>query len=575
MGFNHLVCAVSVSLSTASLAEMPWEVTPTDYTRIVDGQEVPLSMDVSRIACFQSGVVAPATAARSLASYGLNTDTLVPSSSNGWMYAEFLEEQSVDSVTESVKRMARSEDVDFVSPVFLSGTQSLPWIVTRDIIVSIDPTLAVDTRNDLLASISGGVIQYQLGGMDGVVLIETDLTHAFEVLELVKNLNARPEIRFAQTDAIWWAQPQGNTPNDPLFSQAWGLEQANDQDMDALGAWSITTGSPDILVAIFDDGLDQDHPDVNQIQGYNFTGSGNDGDHEDECDGHGTCVASCVSGILNNGLGSVGIAPSCRTVGMKIFNSISFFGFCLGFLESQDSWTVAGLNQAQAIGVKVTNSSWGGGAASSVVNAAFDSTRAAGLLHVAAAGNDGSTTISWPASHSSLLAVSALSSSGNLASFSTSGIGLFCSAPGEGIWCADAVGSDGFASGDTTQIDGTSFASPYVAGVAALVYSMDSTLTPDQVQGILSDTAVDRGASGYDTQYGWGFVNAQAAVEAVDIETPCDGDFDGSGAVDVNDILSLIAAFGPCQDCDEDLDGNGDVDVNDLLGLISSYGPCE
>ena len=575
MGFNHLVCAVSVSLSTASLAEMPWEVTPTDYTRIVDGQEVPLSMDVSRIACFQSGVVAPATAARSLASYGLNTDTLVPSSSKGWMYAEFLEEQSVDSVTESVKRMARSEDVDFVSPVFLSGTQSLPWIVTRDIIVSIDPTLAVDTRNDLLASISGGVIQYQLGGMDGVVLIETDLTHAFEVLELVKNLNARPEIRFAQTDAIWWAQPQGNTPNDPLFSQAWGLEQANDQDMDALGAWSITTGSPDILVAIFDDGLDQDHPDVNQIQGYNFTGSGNDGDHEDECDGHGTCVASCVSGILNNGLGSVGIAPSCRTVGMKIFNSISFFGFCLGFLESQDSWTVAGLNQAQAIGVKVTNSSWGGGAASSVVNAAFDSTRAAGLLHVAAAGNDGSTTISWPASHSSLLAVSALSSSGNLASFSTSGIGLFCSAPGEGIWCADAVGSDGFASGDTTQIDGTSFASPYVAGVAALVYSMDSTLTPAQVQGILSDTAVDRGASGYDTQYGWGFVNAQAAVEAVDIETPCDGDFDGSGAVDVNDILSLIAAFGPCQDCDEDLDGNGDVDVNDLLGLISSYGPCE
>ena len=167
---------------------------------------------------------------------------------------------------------------------------------------------------------------------------------------------------------------------------------------------------------------------MNQIQGFNFTGSGNDGDHEDECDGHGTCVASCVSGILNNGLGSMGIAPSTRTVGMKIFNSVSFFGFCLGFLESQDSWTVAGLNQAQAIDAKITNSSWGGGAASSVVNAAFDSTRAAGVLHVAAAGNDGSTNISWPASHGSLLAVSALSSNGNLASFSTSGNGLFASA---------------------------------------------------------------------------------------------------------------------------------------------------
>ena len=260
---------------------------------------------------------------------------------------------------------------------------------------------------------------------------------------------------------------------------------------------------------------------------------------------------------------------------MKIFNSISFFGFCLGFLESQDSWTVAGLDQAVAIGAKVTNSSWGGGAASTVVNAAFDSSRAAGLLHVAAAGNDGTTTIGWPASHGSLLAVSALSSSGNLASFSTSGIGLFCSAPGEGIWCADAVGADGFGTGDTTQIDGTSFASPYVAGVAALVFSMDPTLSPDQVETILSETAVDRGAAGYDTQYGWGFVNAKAAVEAVDVETPCQGDIDGNNSVDVNDILSLIGAFGPCQGCDEDLDQNGSVDVNDLLGMISSYGPCD
>ncbi len=575
MGFNHLVCAVSVSLSTASLAAMPWDVTPTEYIRIVDGQEVSLSMDVSRIACFQSGVVSPATAARSLASYGVNTETLVPSGSNGWMYAEFLETQTVDSVTESVNRMARSGDVDFVSPVFLAGTHSLPWIVTRDIIVSIDPSLAIDAREDLLASIPGGIIEEQVGGMNGVVLIETDLTNAFEVLDLVKGLDARPEIRFAQTDAIWWAVHHGGAPNDPLWSQMWALEQASDQDMDALGAWAITTGDPDILVAIFDDGLDQDHPDVNQIQGYNFTGTGNDGDHEDVCDGHGTCVASCVSGILNNGIGAVGIAPSSRTVGMKIFNSISFFGFCLGFLESQDSWTIAGLNQAQAIGAKVTNSSWGGGAASSAVNAAFDSTRAAGLLHVAAAGNDGSTNISWPASHGSLLAVSALSSNGNLASFSTSGIGLFCSAPGEGIWCADAVGADGFASGDTTQIDGTSFASPYVAGVAALVYSMDPSLTPDEVEQIMADTAVDRGSSGYDTQYGWGFVNAQAAVEAVDVETPCVGDIDGNNAVDVNDVLSLISAFGPCQSCDEDLDDNGAVDVNDILTLIGNYGPCE
>ena len=183
MDLKHLVCAVTVTVSTASMAAVPWEVVPTDYTRIVDGQEVGLAMDVSRVACFQSGVIAPAIAARSLSSHGLNTDTLVPSSSDGWMYAEFLEEQTVDSVARSVGRMARSGDVDFVSPIFLAGTQSLPWIVTRDIIVSIDPALAVDARADLLDSIPGSLIEEQLGGMAGVVLIETDLK-ALEVLDL-------------------------------------------------------------------------------------------------------------------------------------------------------------------------------------------------------------------------------------------------------------------------------------------------------------------------------------------------------------------------------------------------------
>ena len=144
----------------------------------------------------------------------------------------------------------------------------------------------------------------------------------------------------------------------------WGLEQANDQDMDALGAWAITTGDPDILVAIFDDGLDQDHPDVNQIQGFNFTGSGNDGDHEDECDGHGTCVASCVSGILNNGLGSMGIAPSTRTVGMRY--QLGQLLRLLGFLDRRIPGPVSIRSRLSRQDHQLELC---GGAASSVVNA--------------------------------------------------------------------------------------------------------------------------------------------------------------------------------------------------------------
>ncbi|MDG2423845.1 MAG: S8 family serine peptidase [Phycisphaerales bacterium] len=571
-----LVLPIAFSATVHAQAETDWTVTPTSFTRIVDGVEVPLAMDTSRMACFQDGVVSPAVASIALEGHGLDLDTLVPSSSEGWMYVDALDSsRSVKDVVLSVKDLSASEKIDFVSPIFLAGTRSLPWVVTRDIIVSIEHGTGPQAMESLLKAIPGGVIQHDLGGMEGVMLIETDLDNAFEVLDLVQALEQRPEVRFAQTDAIWWTLPLGGVPNDPLWPQLWGLEQSNDMDMDALGAWDLTTGDPDILVAIFDDGLDQDHPDMNQIPGFNFTGNGSSGDHVTECDGHGTCVASCVSATLNNGVGSVGIAPTSRTIGMKIFNAVNFFGFCLGFLESQDSWTINGINQAVNSGARVTNSSWGGGGSSSGINAAFDSSRNAGLLHVGAAGNDGTSTISWPASHGSLIAVAALSSSGNRASFSTYGIGLFCSAPGEGIWCADAVGGAGFGTGDTVQIDGTSFAAPYVAGVAALVLSMDPSLSPSEVEDVLSSTCMDRGTSGYDTDYGWGFVNAQAACEAVDVETPCLGDTNADAVVDVTDVLNVISDYGPCASCSTDFDEDGVVGVNDILILLEAFGPCE
>ncbi|MEE2907791.1 MAG: S8 family serine peptidase, partial [Planctomycetota bacterium] len=433
MRIHHLMFVLPLALSTMVQSQSPWTVTPTTYTTVVDGIHQPLSMDTSRMACFQDGVVSPDIAAKALVGHGLNLDTLVPSVSEGWMYVNTQDgDRPVKDVVESVHRLATSPGIDFVSPIFLGGTQSLPWIVTRDIIVAVEAGTDAEAMTALLAEIPGGVIEHDLGGLDGVLLIETDLTNAFDVLELVQALEQRSEVRFAQTDAIWWALPLGSTPNDPLWDQLWGLEQANDMDMDAMGAWSMTTGDPDILVAILDDGLDQNHQDMNQVPGFNFTGNGSTGDHVTACDGHGTCVASCVSSTINNNLGTVGVAPNCRSIGMKIFNAIEFIGFCFGFLETQDSWTINGINQSVTSGAKVTNSSWGGGVASSGINAAFDSARNAGVLHFAAAGNDGSTSISWPASYVSLNAVSALASSGNLASFSTHGQGIFCAAPGQG-----------------------------------------------------------------------------------------------------------------------------------------------
>ena len=190
------------------------------------------------------------------------------------------------------------------------------------------------------------------------------------------------------------------------------------------------------VVLGIDDGAQQGHPDLHQLPGSTFTGSSSGGEHSTGCDGHGTMVSSCISSTINNSLDLVGVAPGCYTRGGKIFNAIEIFGFCFGFLESQDSWIVGGIEWSVDIGARITNSSWGGGGASSVVVDAFESARDQGVIHFAAAGNDGSSSIGFPANLPTVNAVSAIASNGSLASFSTSGAGTFVSAPGASVLVA-------------------------------------------------------------------------------------------------------------------------------------------
>ena len=210
----------------------------------------------------------------------------------------------------------------------------------------------------------------------------------------------------------------------------------------------------------------------------------------------------------------------------------------------------------------------------SAITNAFNTTRAAGVLHVAAAGNDGTSTIGWPANLGSLISVAAMSSNGTLANFSTFGNGLFISAPGEGIRTTDRTGSAGYSSGNTSTVDGTSFASPYTAGGAALVLSVDPTLSPDELEDVLSSTAVDYGNPGYDITFGHGFVNARAALEAVDTGGTCSADIDGDGTVGVSDLLSVVDQWGECSGCSSDIDGDGVVGVGDLLSVVDMWGDC-
>ncbi len=492
----------------------------------------------------------------------LAVDRAEASGVSGWQYIPVRGGGSMDAIEGLVRSIAATPGV-YASPVFLGGTALLPWIPTDELIVQVKPGHELPDAS---------VLDHNLGGMPGVLRIGIEASSAFEVLAIVERVAALDAVEWAQPNAIWWAR-HFYTPNDPDYSSQWALNQSNDMDMDAPDCWDTTFGDASIIVSILDDGIDQDHPDISQVAGNDFTDENTGGDHTTACDGHGSCVGGCVSATIDNGLGVTGVAPGCRVMATRIFNAIDFFGFCLGFIETTDAWIVNGIGWASQNGARVTNSSWGGGSPSSAVTSAFEQARASGVIHFGAAGNDGSSTISYPASLAALNAVSAINSSGSLASFSTYGSGLFCSAPGEGILTTDWAGSGGFAGGNYATVDGTSFASPYAAGVAALVLSMDPSLTPDEVEDIMAATCTDRGAAGYDTSYGWGIVSAAAAVEAVDTED-CVGDVNGDGLVGTDDLLDAIANWGPCSGCASDLDGDGQVGTNDILAFIANWGPC-
>ena len=515
-----------------------------------------------------------------LAAHGFGEDEVQASSSAGWAYVVMPPRAQVRAdIERQVQALLDTNTFDMVTPVYLDDA-GLPRFPTRDLLVQFKPDV---TPADMTAAIRdrkvGEVLTMDFAGTPGLIHVRTAARTGPQAFALAERLDALPETAFAHPDSIYWAERHGGgyIPNAPQFPSQWALNQGNDQDMDAPEAWELTTGDESVTVVVFDSGIQQNHPDLNQLSGQDFTGGANGGGPNSSCDNHGTAVAGCIAASIDNNYGLVGIAPGCKVRAGKIFNEVFLIFFCVPFLESQDSWTVSGINWSANAGDRVvTNSSWGGGTGSAAVSSAFSSTRSQGVIHFASTGNDGTTTIGYPANLSSINAVGALASTGNRASFSTSGNGIYISAPGAGILTTDRTGADGYESADSTTIDGTSFSSPYAAGVAALVLSADPTLTPDEVDTVMAETAVDLGASGYDTTYGWGFVNARAAVEAVfDAPAECPADLNGDGIVDGGDLGQILPRFGETE-CGLAADLNGDclIDGADLGLLFLAWGEC-
>ncbi|TWT41909.1 Thermophilic serine proteinase precursor [Phycisphaerae bacterium RAS1] len=484
------------------------EAALAQYHYVYRGQPVPLALRADLLASFAADGDEAATVLRNFGAAPAEADWAGP---RGWsMFTALSSKARPEDVEALVAAAADMPAVEFASPVFIDRLGG-PLVVTPDILVAFDPTVPPDERRRLLDRVVGGhLLDENWARMEGVYRVRSLSRNGFDVLREANALSIEPGVRFAEPDMIFSGRASLIcTPNDSLYPSLWGLNQASDVDMDAPEAWQITRGSAAIRVVVIDVGVQQDHPDMNQAPGADFTGSGGGGGPVNQCDNHGTAVAGCVSATIDNALGVVGLAPLCLSASARCFNSNLS---CNGSWSGQASWTVAALDWAQSSGARVTNNSNYYGFTSSAIEQKYNDTRNAGIVHFASAGNDSSATIGYPASLPTVNAIAALSQSGARASFSNWGTGLDFSAPGVGIWSTDRTGSDGYTASDYASVQGTSFASPYSAAVAALLLSYNPGLSAPQVESTMAAGCTDLGTAGYDTDFGWGMVNAYATL---------------------------------------------------------------
>lgn len=307
-------------------------------------------------------------------------------------------------------------------------------------------------------------------------------------------------------------------------------------DINVVPAWNITNGNSNIVVAVIDQGVDRNHEDIGNrvVDGYTIRNPLGLGAPQNENDldskGHGTACAGII-GASNNTIGIRGIASNVNILPVNIVPDLAFI----------DGWgrLISGFGSnieiAQAINwawhrADILSNSWGGGLNSNEIVSAIDSARTygrngKGTIVVFASGNNYPNTpdVSFPGNVNGVITVGAINKSGTIWNYSQRGASMDLVAPTGNVnlqgdvTTTDRMGVFGYNNNGNylNNFGGTSAACPQVAGVAALMLSANPDLTEAQVRSTLQNTARDLGASGFDNTYGYGLVNASAAVNAI------------------------------------------------------------
>jgi serine protease len=378
-----------------------------------------------------------------------------------------------------------------------------------------------------------------------------------ETLLAIKALRKRDDVELAEPNYI--LHPSA-TPNDEYYSLQWHYPQINLPQ-----AWDITTGDNSVIVAVLDSGVLLDHPELSGqlVGGYDFIsdvesagdGDGIDNDPNDAGDSvqagssssfHGTHVAGTVVALSNNARGVAGVAWGSRVMPIRVLgkgggNSLDLAeGIRYAAGLSNSSGTVP---ESKA---DIINMSLGGSGDSQITREAVAAARAAGVIIIAAAGNESTSMLSYPASYPGVVSVSAVDINREIAYYSNFGTMIDVAAPGgdlrldlngdskpDGILSTGADDSSDDIEYQLVFYHGTSMAAPHVAGVAALMKAVHPDMSAAEFDTMLAagELTNDLGETDRDNLFGYGLIDAFKAVDAAQQR--------GGGGVTVDPTLSV------------------------------------
>jgi len=347
-------------------------------------------------------------------------------------------------------------------------------------------------------------------------VLKVQIPSGTSIASFLYALRLNPDVEYAEPDYRTRVQV---TPDDELFWRQYALNNTGQgsalpdspdatqgADIKAITAWDMTTGLSDVIIAVLDTGVDLNHPDIkNKLvsAGRDFINDDNDATDDNW---HGTHVAGIAGAETNNGQGIAGVAWNSKILPVKILDQDG---------SGYYSQLIDGIVWAADQNAKVVNMSLGGDFPSNALLEAVQYAHEKGVIVVAAAGNDG-TFVSYPAAYDDFcLAVAATDYNDKHTSWSNTGIQVDIAAPGDRILSLVPTWLFGSSAQPYAFASGTSMAAPHVAGFAALIRSLKSWLSVDEVMNVIRYSADDVNSStlpGKDIEIGYGRINMERAL---------------------------------------------------------------